>query len=62
ATVAGDATTTVALPDRTLAWRAQLSVTSDAKSFHYRLKRELRKDGTLIREKTWEEAIPRDNQ
>ena len=62
ATVAGDATTTVTLPDRTLSWRAQLSVTSDAKTFHYRLKRELRKDGALIREKSWDELIPRDNQ
>jgi len=62
ATVAGDATTTVTLPDRTLAWRAQLSVTSDAKTFHYKLKRELRKDGALIREKTWDELIPRDSQ
>ncbi len=60
ASTAGDATTTITLPDRTISWRAQLSVTSDAKSFHYRLKRELRKDGALVREKTWEETIPRD--
>jgi putative CocE/NonD family hydrolase len=62
AAVAGDATTTITLPDRTLAWRALLSVRSDATNFYYRLKRELRKDGNLIREKTWEETIPRDNQ
>jgi putative CocE/NonD family hydrolase len=62
ATVAGDATTTITLPDRALAWRAVLEIRSDATNFYYRLKRELRKDGTLIREKTWQETIPRDLQ
>ncbi len=62
ARVAGDATTTVALKDRTLAWRAILEVSGDAKNFFYRLKRELRKDGVLVREKAWQETIPRDNQ
>jgi len=58
----GEAETTVALPDRLLSWRARLEVRSDAKMFYYRLKRELRKDGLLIRERSWEETIPRDNQ
>lgn len=62
ATVAGDATTTITLPDRTLSWRAVLEIRSDAANFYYRLKRELRKDGALIREKTWQETIPRDLQ
>ncbi len=62
AAVAGEAETTVTLPDRALSWRARLGISSDAKSFHYHLKRELRKDGVLVRERTWEEAIPRDNQ
>ncbi len=62
AVVTGDATTTITLPDRTLAFRARLEVTSDAARFHYTLKRELRKDGVLVREKSWQESIPRDNQ
>ncbi len=44
-----------------LAWSAQLEVSSDARNFTYRLKRELRKDGVLIREKTWQETFPRDH-
>ena len=62
ASIAGEATTTVTLPDRVLAWRANLEVSSDAKNFSYRLKRELLKDGVRIREKTWQETIPRDYQ
>ena len=62
AKVAGSATTTITLEDRVLVWSAQLEVSSDAKSFTYRLKRELRKDGVLIREKTWQETFPRDFQ
>ncbi|MEX0879209.1 MAG: hypothetical protein WD451_05700, partial [Thermoanaerobaculia bacterium] len=57
---AGDAVTTITLKDRVLSWHAQLEVSSDAQNFYYRLKRELRKDGVPIREKTWQETIPRD--
>ena len=62
ARTAGDAETTITLPDRKLSWKVHLEVTSDAKNFYYKLKRELRKDGALIREKAWEETISRDNQ
>jgi putative CocE/NonD family hydrolase len=62
ARTAGDAETTISLPDRTLSWKAHLEVSSDGKSFYYKLKRELRRNGTLIREKAWEQTIPRDNQ
>ena len=62
ARVTADGETTIALPDRVLLWRAHLEVSSDAKNFFYRLKRELLKDGVKIREKTWEETIPRDYQ
>lgn len=62
AKVAGDAVTTITLKDRVLSWHAQLEVSSDAQNFYYRLKRELRKDGVPIREKTWQETIPRDHQ
>ena len=43
-------------------WRAQLEVRSDAKSFFYRLRRELSRDGVVLRERTWQETIPRDLQ
>ena len=62
ARTAGDAETTITLPDRKLSWKVHLEVTSDATSFHYKLRRQLRKDGVLIREKSWDETIPRDNQ
>ena len=61
AKVTGAAVTTITLKDRVLAWSAQLEVSSDARNFTYRLKRELRKDGVLIREKTWQETFPRDH-
>ena len=62
AKVTGAGVTTITLKDRVLAWSAQLEVSSDARNFTYRLKRELRKDGVLIREKTWQETFPRDFQ
>ena len=62
AAVRGEGTTTITLPGRVLAWRAQLEIQSDEKSFHYRLRRELSKDGVVIREKVWQETIPRDLQ
>jgi len=61
-TVQGEAETTIALKDRVLVWRGHLSVTSDAKNFYYKYTRELLKDGTLIKTKTWEETVPRDHQ
>jgi putative CocE/NonD family hydrolase len=62
AAVSGDATTTVTLPDRVLAWSARLEVRSDEKNFYYRLRRELLRDGVTVRERTWQETIPRDHQ
>jgi hypothetical protein len=58
----GEAETTMELKDRVLVWSGHLSFTSDAKNFFYKYTRELRKDGTLIKTKTWEETIPRDFQ
>jgi len=43
-------------------WSGHLTVTSDAKNFFYKYTRELRKDGNLIKTKTWEKTIPRDLQ
>jgi len=61
-TVKGEAETTFQLKDRVLTWRGHLSVTSDAKNFFYKYTREVLKDGTVVKQKTWEETIPRDHQ
>jgi uncharacterized protein len=45
-----------------LVWSGHLSFRSDAKNFFYKYTRELRRDGQMIKTKTWEEAIPRDVQ
>lgn len=58
----GEAETTMQLKDRVLVWSGHLSFTSDAKNYFYKYTRELRKDGSLIKTKTWEETIPRDLQ
>jgi len=58
----GEAEILMALKDRTLSWRGHLSLTSDAKNFYYKYVRELYEDGKLLKQKTWEEAIPRDHQ
>jgi hypothetical protein len=62
ASVRGEHRTTVELPDRTLVWESLVSFRSDLESFTYRGTRRLLRDGTLVREKTWEDAIPRDHQ
>lgn len=54
--------TTVRRPQGTLEWRGTFELRSDGRTFHYRYTRELWKDGTRVREKTWDEAIPRDFQ
>ena len=62
ASMTGDYTTTVTLPDRTLRFEARAQFRSDAKTFHLTYTRRLFKDGVLVREKTWDEPIPRDFQ
>jgi hypothetical protein len=61
-TIQGDAQSTYELKGRVLVWSGHLSFKSDAKNFFYKYTRELRKDGALIKTKTWEETIPRDFQ
>ncbi len=61
-TIQGDAQTTYELKGRVLVWSGHLSFSSDTKNYFYKYTRELRKDGTLIKTKTWEETIPRDFQ
>lgn len=60
--VRGEAETVFTLKGRTLTWRGHLLVTTDRKNFYYKYTRELLKDGTMIKSKTWEETIARDHQ
>ena len=60
--VHGDAATVVRLRARTLAWHVILDLRSDASNFRYRFTRELLRDGTRIRNRTWLAAIPRNRQ
>jgi len=52
----------VSLPDRTLSWQAELDFSSDRENFHYHYVRRLLRNGELLREKSWDETIPRDFQ
>ena len=61
-TIHGDAQTTFDLKGRVLVWSGHLSFSSDAKNFYYKYTRELLKDGLMLKQKTWEETIPRDHQ
>ena len=60
--IQGDAETTFDLKGRVLVLNGHLSFRSDAQNFYYKYTRELRKDGGLIKTKTWEKTIPRDLQ
>ena len=54
--------TTVELPGRILVWSVILNVSSDARNFYYHSERHLTENGKLIREKSWDDKIPRDHQ
>jgi uncharacterized protein len=60
--VKGEAESVFALSGRELRWRGHLSVTTDQKNFYYKYTRQLLKDGQMVKQKTWEETIPRDHQ
>jgi hypothetical protein len=62
ASVRGTYAITITLTDRTLAWESEVELRSDREFFHYLGRRRLLKDGQLVREKTWQDAIPRDHQ
>ena len=62
ASVRGEYSTTVKLKDRTLRFESVVRWHSDRERFFYSGTRRLLKDGTLLREKKWEAAIPRDHQ
>jgi len=60
--VRGEAKSIFELQGRVLTWQGLLSVTTDQKNFYYKYTRELFKNGQLLKQKTWEETIPRDYQ
>jgi uncharacterized protein len=60
--VHGEASTSADLPGRALVWGVVLDLKSDEKNFYYHFERTLTENGKLIREKKWDEAIPRDHQ
>jgi hypothetical protein len=62
ATVEGDAETDISFDGRLQLWRCRLEISSDASHFQYRFLRQLSEDGRVIREREWEERIPRDHQ
>jgi len=62
ASVRGEYSTTVKLPDRTLRWESTVIFRSDLQNFYYTGVRRLLKDSVLLREKKWEKTIPRDFQ
>jgi predicted acyl esterase len=60
--VRGEYGTTVKLRDRTLRFESVVVWTSDRENFYYHGTRRLLKDGALVRERKWEQTIPRDHQ
>jgi putative CocE/NonD family hydrolase len=60
--VHGEGSTTVELPGRVLVWGVLLDVYSDEKNFYYHFERRLTENGAQIREKKWDDTIPRDHQ
>jgi putative CocE/NonD family hydrolase len=62
ASVRGEYSITVTLSDRTLRWECDVTLKSDRESFHYSNHRRLFQNGTLVREKSWNDVIRRDHQ
>jgi uncharacterized protein len=58
--VHGEARTEIHLDGRMLIISSVLDLDSDEQSLNYRFRRELREDGLLIRERSWERRYPRD--
>ncbi len=62
ASVTGKSRYTIKLDNRTVTVEGDLSLTSDRENFYYTYTRRMLENGKLIKEKTWEETIPRDHQ
>ena len=59
ASARGEARTEVHLPDRLLVFSSALDLDGDSEFLRYRFRRELRRDGVLIRERSWERRFRR---
>jgi uncharacterized protein len=60
--VRGEYKTTVSLKNRTLIWKSQVQMRSDREKLYFSSMRRLLQDGVLVREKRWNDTIPRDHQ
>jgi hypothetical protein len=60
ASVTGKSRYTIQLENRTVTVEGDLSLTSDRENFYYTYTRRALENGKLIKEKTWDETIPRD--
>jgi uncharacterized protein len=58
----GDGESVEKLSDRTLLYRGRLKLSTDATMLHYEFTRELLRDGSVVRSRSWHEDIPRDFQ
>jgi uncharacterized protein len=58
----GQAQTEIQLPGRLLTFSSVLELDSDLTTLRYRYRRELRQDGLLLRERSWERDVPRIDQ
>jgi hypothetical protein len=56
----GEARTEIHLDSRLLIVTSVLDLDGDSQGLNYRFRRELRQDGVLIRERSWERRYPRD--
>ena len=59
ASARGEARTDIHLADRLLTFSSVLELHSDVTSLHYRYRRELHKDGLLVRERSWQRRFRR---
>jgi uncharacterized protein len=59
ASARGEARTEIHLPGRLLIASSTLELSGDEAALHYRFRRELRCNGELIRERSWERRFPR---
>jgi putative CocE/NonD family hydrolase len=62
ARVQGDSQYNQTVAGHVLTWHGHHDLSSDVHTFFYKYTRTLSRDGTVIRSKTWTEAIPRDHQ
>jgi uncharacterized protein len=57
-----EGSTTIELPGRMLVWSVVIDLSSDPHNFFYHSERHLTENGKRIREKSWDDMIPRDHQ